>query len=626
MYGLGEMRRTGASRRRPSGRRQGRPERPVTPGRVGSARRASSRISAVTGSAVTADDTRHTKPICSQRDRKTTGLACQLAIVTTVTSASGAANSPSSMRADHARPGTASRRAAAARAMPATSCSDDAPQDQTQPSGSRSRRRMPAVPRREARGERRERQRARERCAQAGAQATGPLAIARTKLQSALCPGFAHSSVIAFSRASGVSHRFLAKIGHAAARSKLRRLLADTQAVGYLLEAESRYVVPEQGPAALGRERPQGGAQLDSGRVGLGARAYRQANVLDVYSRVRPAARGPPLHQPDVARDSQCPRQQRILGVVTYDARGAICRNVSCSRSFTRLRVEQLAAQEPADRRRQQRVQLVERLQAARLIARPSGRAAAPRPAIRVVTSGSSTDLPLPSGSYQDTFGDGGKLTPHATSSRTPPGADCSSRCSPPALPRCRRPSSARRRRLRRRRCVKMADTERAFAQARRGHHRPAGVHRLLRRRSRSASSPIRCPRASRCASARRRHSLQASSCSGSRGSATCRRAAISATSPGRPSTSMPGKPNTYTCYFSVWKRQPDGEYRVILDVGVPTPAEDAIRARLRALGSSLLAGRGASPASKRRRACWRSTRRSARRSRSRARVRRSAS
>ena len=34
----------------------------------------------------------------------------------------------------------------------------------------------------------------------------------------------------------------------------------------------------------------------------------------------------------------------------------------------------------------------------------------------------------------------------------------------------------------------------------------------------------------------------------------------------------MPGKPNTYTCYFSVWKRQPDGEFRVILDIGVPTP------------------------------------------------------
>jgi hypothetical protein len=33
-----------------------------------------------------------------------------------------------------------------------------------------------------------------------------------------------------------------------------------------------------------------------------------------------------------------------------------------------------------------------------------------------------------------------------------------------------------------------------------------------------------------------------------------------------------PGKPSAYTCYFSVWKRQPDGEYRVILDVGIPTP------------------------------------------------------
>ena len=33
-----------------------------------------------------------------------------------------------------------------------------------------------------------------------------------------------------------------------------------------------------------------------------------------------------------------------------------------------------------------------------------------------------------------------------------------------------------------------------------------------------------------------------------------------------------PGKPNTYTCYFSVWKQQPDGEFRVILDVGIPTP------------------------------------------------------
>jgi ketosteroid isomerase-like protein len=38
----------------------------------------------------------------------------------------------------------------------------------------------------------------------------------------------------------------------------------------------------------------------------------------------------------------------------------------------------------------------------------------------------------------------------------------------------------------------------------------------------------------------------------------------------------MPGKPNTYTCYFSIWKRQADGEYRVILDVGVPTPEKTA--------------------------------------------------
>lgn len=32
------------------------------------------------------------------------------------------------------------------------------------------------------------------------------------------------------------------------------------------------------------------------------------------------------------------------------------------------------------------------------------------------------------------------------------------------------------------------------------------------------------------------------------------------------------GKPSTFSCYFSVWKRQPDGEFRVILDVGLPTP------------------------------------------------------
>ena len=33
-----------------------------------------------------------------------------------------------------------------------------------------------------------------------------------------------------------------------------------------------------------------------------------------------------------------------------------------------------------------------------------------------------------------------------------------------------------------------------------------------------------------------------------------------------------PGKPNTYSCYFSIWKRQAGGEFRVILDVGIGTP------------------------------------------------------
>ena len=58
---------------------------------------------------------------------------------------------PSSMRADHARPGIASRRAAAARARPATSCSDDAPQDQTSPAPRNRGTRRPAARPREAR-------------------------------------------------------------------------------------------------------------------------------------------------------------------------------------------------------------------------------------------------------------------------------------------------------------------------------------------------------------------------------------------------------------------------------------------------------------------------------------------
>jgi ketosteroid isomerase-like protein len=36
--------------------------------------------------------------------------------------------------------------------------------------------------------------------------------------------------------------------------------------------------------------------------------------------------------------------------------------------------------------------------------------------------------------------------------------------------------------------------------------------------------------------------------------------------------TILPGQPTRYGNYFSVWKRQPDGEYRVLLDVGGSTP------------------------------------------------------
>jgi ketosteroid isomerase-like protein len=37
-----------------------------------------------------------------------------------------------------------------------------------------------------------------------------------------------------------------------------------------------------------------------------------------------------------------------------------------------------------------------------------------------------------------------------------------------------------------------------------------------------------------------------------------------------------PGQPNRYTNYFSVWKRQKDGEFRVILDIGINTPEKPA--------------------------------------------------
>jgi ketosteroid isomerase-like protein len=40
--------------------------------------------------------------------------------------------------------------------------------------------------------------------------------------------------------------------------------------------------------------------------------------------------------------------------------------------------------------------------------------------------------------------------------------------------------------------------------------------------------------------------------------------------------TIVPGQPSRYGNYFSVWKRQPDGEFRVILDVGGGTPEKPA--------------------------------------------------
>lgn len=42
-----------------------------------------------------------------------------------------------------------------------------------------------------------------------------------------------------------------------------------------------------------------------------------------------------------------------------------------------------------------------------------------------------------------------------------------------------------------------------------------------------------------------------------------------------------PGQPNRFTNYFSVWKRQPNGDYRVILDIGVATPEKPSFAAGL---------------------------------------------
>ena len=67
------------------------------------------------------------------------------------------------------------------------------------------------------------------------------------------------------------------------------------------------------------------------------------------------------------------------------------------------------------------------------------------------------------------------------------------------------------------------------------------------------------------------------------------------------------GKPSTYSCYFSVWQRQPDGEFRVILDVGVRRPRRRRSH-RVSFDQPPSVRGRATSRRSNRRRASWRST------------------
>jgi len=57
--------------------------------------------------------------------------------------------------------------------------------------------------------------------------------------------------------------------------------------------------------------------------------------------------------------------------------------------------------------------------------------------------------------------------------------------------------------------------------------------------------------------------------------------------------THLPGKPTRYGSYFSVWKKQADGEYRVILDVGIGVPAAVPFgEGFVRAAGVAAYAGR----------------------------------
>ena len=66
-----------------------------------------------------------------------------------------------------------------------------------------------------------------------------------------------------------------------------------------------------------GGDAAQGGAQRPLVGVGLGLGAHGQRHVLDVVRSRAGGGRGrAAVHQPDVARDRDRPRQQRILGIV----------------------------------------------------------------------------------------------------------------------------------------------------------------------------------------------------------------------------------------------------------------------------------------------------------------------
>lgn len=49
----------------------------------------------------------------------------------------------------------------------------------------------------------------------------------------------------------------------------------------------------------------------------------------------------------------------------------------------------------------------------------------------------------------------------------------------------------------------------------------------------------------------------------------------------------LPTQPTRYTNYFSVWKRQPNGDFRVILDVGIATPQKAAFAPGLTRAGTA---------------------------------------